>query len=97
LYRPEVGEPDVDDVTVLLRDPELLAAHRQMLPPGRRPGVDPLDVPLLTGTAKLGEAERLGAVWPTLSTPERAAVLSDRRGLEALVALWGSDAAEFAG
>ena len=97
LYHEEAVEPDGDDVTVLLRDPALLAAHRQMLPPGRRPGVDPLDVPLLTGTAKLAEADRLGAVWPTLSTSERVAVLSDRRGLEALFALWGSDAAELAG
>jgi membrane glycosyltransferase len=97
LSRQEADEPDPDDVTVLLRDPELLAAHRQMLPPGRRPGVDPLDVPLLTGTTKLAEAGRLGAVWPTLTTAERAAVLSDRRALETLVALWGADAAEFAG
>jgi membrane glycosyltransferase len=97
LYRQDADEPDADDVTALLRDPALLAAHRQMLPPGRRPGVDPLDVPLLTGTAKLAEADRLGAVWQTLTTAERSAVLSDRRGLEALVVLWESDAAEFAG
>ena len=30
LYRQEAGEPDADDVTVLLRDPALLAAHRQI-------------------------------------------------------------------
>ena len=34
-----------------------------MLPPPRRPGIDPLDVPLLTGKAKLEEARDLSAAW----------------------------------
>ncbi len=93
LYREAVAEPGADAVTALLRDPALLAAHRQMLPPGRRPRIDPLDVALLMGAAKLAEADRLGSVWPTLSAAEKAAVLSDRAALEALVALYRSEAA----
>jgi membrane glycosyltransferase len=101
LYREALAEPPADSVWVLLHNPALLAAHRQMLPPGRRPGIDPLDVPLLTGSAKLSEADRLAPVWPTLSTAEKAAVLSDRSALERLIALSHSGAprgpAEFAG
>jgi membrane glycosyltransferase len=83
-------EPESEDVAALLADPVLLAAHRQMLPPGRRPGIDPLDVALLTGTAKLAEANRIDVVWPGMSTAEKAAVLSDGRALETLVALYHS-------
>jgi membrane glycosyltransferase len=92
LHRQALGEPSADGVSVLLQDPALLAAHRQMLPPGRRPGIDPLDVPLLTGAAKLAEADHLAPVWPTLSAAEKAAVLSDRSALEALLAVYRSDA-----
>jgi membrane glycosyltransferase len=92
LYRwvvdqPPMREPVLGDVAILLRDPDLLAAHRQMLPPGRRPGIDPLNVALLTGTAKLAEAECLDSVWPKLDTAEKTAVLSDGQALDRLVAL----------
>jgi membrane glycosyltransferase len=93
LYRQGVAEPEADGISTLLRDPALLAAHRQMLPPGRRRGVDPLDVPLLTGTAKLDEADRLSMVWPTLSAAEKTAVLSEPAALEKLVALDRAEAA----
>jgi membrane glycosyltransferase len=100
LHRQVAVEPDAGGISHLLSDPTLLSAHRQMLPPGRRPGIDPLDVPLLTGTAKLAEADRLDRVWPTLSSVEQVAVLSDGSALEALVRLYRSDvphaAAEFA-
>jgi membrane glycosyltransferase len=91
LYRHALTEPGAEGVSGLLRDPALLAAHRQMLPPGRRPGVDPLDVPLLTGSAKLSEADRLEAVWPTLSAAEKAAVLSDRTELDMMLTLFRSE------
>jgi membrane glycosyltransferase len=91
LYRQALAEPGENGVMALLRDPSLLAAHRQMLPPGRRPGIDPLDVPLLTGSARLSEADRLEAVWPTLSAAEKAAVLSDRTGLDTMLALFRSE------
>jgi membrane glycosyltransferase len=87
LYRQAEERPRGDGALTLLRDPVLLAAHREMLPPGRRPGVDPLNVPLLTGLARLEEAASLEAVWPTLTPAEQAAVLSDPLGLERLVAL----------
>jgi membrane glycosyltransferase len=87
LYRQAAAEPDTGGISILLSDPALLSAHRQMLPPGRRPGIDPLDVALLTGTAKLAEADRLDRVWPTLSAVEQTAVLSDDSALDALVRL----------
>jgi membrane glycosyltransferase len=76
-------------VEALLRDPALMAAHRRMLPPPRTPGVDPLNVPLLTGVARLSEAGSVDAVWPTLEPAERMAVLNDADGLDALVKLAG--------
>jgi membrane glycosyltransferase len=88
LYRQAAAhEVDGEAIGTLLRDPAMLAAHRQMLPPGRRRGVDPLDVPLLTGMAKIDEADRLDAVWPTLTAAEKTAVLSDAAALDRLVAL----------
>ena len=75
----------------LLNDPVLLAAHRQMLPPRRRPGIDPLNVALLTGLAKLTETDCLQTVWPSLSPAEKAAILSDERALKQLMALHLAD------
>jgi hypothetical protein len=63
-----------------------------MLPPGRRRGTDPLNVALLTGTARLAEAECLETLWPTLSPAEQAAVLSDKPALDRLLALAKVDA-----
>ena len=71
----------------LLRDPGLLAAHRSMLPPPRRPGVDPLDVPLLVGRAKLEEATSLQHGWAGLTPGERIACLSDEAALRRLATL----------
>jgi membrane glycosyltransferase len=100
LYSEALAEPGPNGVSALLRDPTLLAAHRQMLPPGRRRGIDPLDVPLLTGSAKLSEADRLGLVWPTLNAAERASVLGDRSALDRMLALFRAEGlrepAEFA-
>ncbi len=87
LYQQTAAEPAVRGVSRLLQDPTLLAAHRQMLPPGRRPGIDPLNVPLLTGTTRLAESTGLDSVWPTLSPAEQTAVLSDEAALQQLVAL----------
>jgi membrane glycosyltransferase len=87
LYKGLAGQPGADGVSALLDDTVLLAAHRQMLPPGRRPGVDPLNVAALTGAAKLEEASRLDLVWPSLSAAEKVAVLSDGPALDRMVAL----------
>jgi membrane glycosyltransferase len=86
LSREASARPVCNDTLVLLRDPVLLSAHRHMLPPGRRPGVDPLNVPLLTGSAKLEEAASVETVWPALSGAEKAAVLSDANTLARLAA-----------
>ncbi|HEX4366527.1 MAG TPA: glucans biosynthesis glucosyltransferase MdoH, partial [Rhodopila sp.] len=87
LYKQVSNKPAAEGVQALLDDPAFLAAHRQMLPPPRRPGLDPLNVPMLTGAAKLAEASCLDTVWPTLDTAERAAVLSDETALRQLLEL----------
>ena len=86
------AKPAPDSVSALLHDPALLAAHRQMLPPPRRPRIDPLNLALLTGTAHLAEADCLDTVWPTLTAAEKAAVLSDGPALDRLLALARRDA-----
>jgi len=87
LYRQQSSSPVVASGIGLLNDPAFMAAHQQMLPPGRRPGIDPLNVPLLIGSAKLAESECAARVWPTLDAAEQRAVLSDRRALERLVTI----------
>ena len=87
LYQQAAGDPIRDSVATLLQDLAFMAAHRQMLPPGRRPGIDPLNVALLTGSAKLAETNSLETVWPTLSVAEKTAVLSDAQALERLSSL----------
>ncbi|MDR3529087.1 MAG: glucans biosynthesis glucosyltransferase MdoH [Rhodopila sp.] len=84
--------PAAADVFALMHDSAFFAAHRQMLPPGRRPGLDPLNVPLLTGAAKLAEADCPENVWPTLNPAEKMAVLSDARALDRLTTVLGSEA-----
>jgi len=87
LYGELAGEPESFGIHALLRDPVLLAEHRGMLPAGRRRGIDPLNVALLTGAAKLDEAVCLDTVWPTLSAAEKTAVLSDQTTLNRLCAM----------
>lgn len=74
------------DALRLFREPALLDAHRQMLPPPRRPRRDPFDPALLIGLAKLDEAESLEEAR-MLPRAELAAVLADARGLNRLEAL----------
>lgn len=71
----------------LLNDPTLLREHLAMLPPARRPGLDPIDVPLLVGLAKLSEAQTLQGVIGQLSKQETAAVLGSSEGLAHLETL----------
>jgi membrane glycosyltransferase len=78
---------DIDPVTHMLNDATLLAAHRRMLPPPRRPGIDPINVPLLVGRAKLDEAVSVEAAWDCLTRAERTAVLSDEAALARLADL----------
>ena len=74
----------------LRRDPCLLDAHRRMLPPGRRPQLDPIDVTQVVGLAKLAEARTLDQALAALTMPEQAAVLAHAGGLARLMALRGS-------
>ena len=85
--QPSAGSPG-DSISFLLTDPALLAAHRQMLPAPRRPRIDPLNIPLLTGGAKLAEAMSFESVWPTLNAEEKVTVLSDNATLSRLVELY---------
>ena len=58
------------DVARLLREPRLLDAHMAMLPPPRRPRLDPIDATLVLARAKLEEAEALDAAISALSATE---------------------------
>ena len=79
-----------DDITApisrLVRDQELLAAHRAMLRSrARRRGE--VDVALVVGLAKLDDIDLLDDALHSLTRRELAAVLGDGRGLDRLVAL----------
>jgi membrane glycosyltransferase len=91
LYRQSSAAPVVDSLSTLLRQPGFMAAHRQMLPPPRRPGIDPLNVALLTGAAKLNEADCRETVWPHLGQAEKSAVLLDAHALDRLSELDSGD------
>jgi membrane glycosyltransferase len=91
LFQEASGEPVLDSISALFSDPALLAAHRQMVPPGRRPRIDPLNVPMLTGAAKLAEAACLSTAWPDLSAVEKVSVLSDQHTLDRLLVLFRAD------
>jgi membrane glycosyltransferase len=78
---------DAPDVAQLLREPRLLAAHTAMLPPPRRPRIDPIDPTLVLARAKLAEADALDAAITGLSTTELAAALGDGTTLRLLSAL----------
>ncbi len=71
-------------VVRLLRDPDLMHAHVQMLPPARRRGIDPLDASLLMGCAKLEEAKNLTDGWGLLTQAERMACLGNAAALTRL-------------
>jgi membrane glycosyltransferase len=79
--------PEGEAVARLSADPALLAAHRRMLPPPRRPRRDPLDPNLVMGRARLSEAETREQALSTLSRAEKAALLGDASGLDDLLAL----------
>ena len=74
----------------LFGDAALLEAHRRMLPPPRRPRLDPIDANLLVGLVKAEEAGSLEEAAQRLSRAELAAVLADAGGLARLQALPGA-------
>ncbi|HLJ06159.1 MAG TPA: glucans biosynthesis glucosyltransferase MdoH, partial [Acetobacteraceae bacterium] len=71
----------------LMRDTVLMKEHLRMLPPPRRKGQDPIDVPLLIALTRIAEADTAGAAWTAMSRAERAAALGDAQALDHLLAL----------
>ncbi|MFO1026868.1 MAG: glucans biosynthesis glucosyltransferase MdoH [Acetobacteraceae bacterium] len=82
LFKATSAVQPQDSLTQLQTQPELRAVHAAMLPPPRRPGIDPINLPLLVGSTKLAEAPAPAAAWSSLSPAEKMAVLSDRAALE---------------
>jgi membrane glycosyltransferase len=74
-------------VARLARDARLLRLHIAMLPPPRRPRVDPIDPVRLVALAKVEEAESLNEALAALTPAEKAAALGDGRGVECLMRL----------
>jgi membrane glycosyltransferase len=86
LYR-ELGAALPATAATLAADPALRAAHVAMLPPPRRPRIDPIDPALVVGLARLEEAETLQAGLGALSRAEKLAVLGDARGVAQIARL----------
>jgi membrane glycosyltransferase len=76
----------VEACTRLLDDPALVDAHWAMLTEGPRQRGE-VNVALVVGLAKLEEAGSLAEAVQWLSAQEKAAILSDRRGIERLIDL----------
>ncbi|MCK8785708.1 glucans biosynthesis glucosyltransferase MdoH [Roseomonas sp. NAR14] len=79
----EAGEA----VRRLADDPTLLAAHRAMLPPPRRPRLDPIDPVRLVALVKVAEAATLDEALGGLDRAGKAAALADAAGVDRLVTL----------
>ncbi|HUB15645.1 MAG TPA: glucans biosynthesis glucosyltransferase MdoH [Acetobacteraceae bacterium] len=82
----EAAVQPVPAIPRLLRDAGLLAAHRRMLPPPRRPRLDPIDPVLLVTRLKLQEAESLAGVLHDLTRAEMLVALGDEVCLDRIVA-----------
>jgi membrane glycosyltransferase len=80
--------PDRDALSSLHQDEILAAVHVRMLEPLQRKRGS-IDTDLVVGLAKIDDAESLQDASNMLSKRELKALLSDRRGLERLVALGG--------
>ena len=89
LYRELKAAEGLEEsgIARLARDPVLAAQHRRMLPPARRKGHDPIDVPLLIARTRIEEADTAAAAWTAMSRAERAAELGDAQALDGLLAL----------
>ncbi len=85
----ELRHPAEPAIPRLLRDPALLARHRDMLPPSRRRGEGTVDTALAVGLAKVADADTLAQAAASLSRTEAAAVLGNAEGLHALESLTG--------
>jgi len=75
-----------DNALTRLRHDKLLAdAHRRMLPPPRRRGQDPIDVPLLIALAHIADADTSLEAWNAMSREERVAALTNPEALDRLL------------
>ena len=89
--RQEWQDREAYGVPRLLRDPVLLAAHKAMLPPPRRPRQDPIDPVLVQARAKLDEAETLVEALAELSAVELTTALANAVALQRLCELADAD------
>ena len=80
----ELRQPPEPAIPRLLRDPALMARHRDMLPPPRPRGGGVIDPALVMGLAKIADADTRDAAAATLTRAETAAVLGNRDALQAL-------------
>ena len=85
---------EIEAVRRLANDPALLQAHRRMLPPPRRPRLDPVNPILLVAMVKVQEARNLSEALESLSRVEKAALLADAAGVDRLVGLAGREGEE---
>ncbi|MGI4952664.1 MAG: glucans biosynthesis glucosyltransferase MdoH, partial [Janthinobacterium lividum] len=83
----ELRRPAEPAIPRLLRDPALLARHRDMLPPPRCRGEGTVDPALAIGLAKIADADTVAQAAASLSRAEAAAVLGNAEGLHALESL----------
>ncbi len=88
---PEWHAAITPDVTRLFREPALLEAHMAMLPPARRPRVDPIDPVLVQARAKLDEAATLDDALAALPTTELTAALGNAAAVQRLCVLADSE------
>lgn len=73
---------DTQEAILALRShPDLMAAHRTMLPPARKAG-DPVNADLLVGLVRLSESRTVSDALKSLTTKEKAAILNSEEGLE---------------
>jgi membrane glycosyltransferase len=80
-------DADREAVRHLLAEPELMAAHRAMLPNEGRRSRGEITEARLVGLAKLEDADDLEEALRVLSPAEKTAVLGDRTALDRLSAL----------
>ncbi|MBP0445190.1 glucans biosynthesis glucosyltransferase MdoH [Roseomonas sp. SSH11] len=79
--------PEGEAVARLRANPALLGAHRAMLPAPAPSSPDRLDVNLVLGLARVRASADLGQALASLSRAEKAALLADPTGLDALLDL----------
>jgi membrane glycosyltransferase len=79
--------PEGEALERLRADPALLAAHRAMLPPPALPRPDAVDPNLAIGRARVAVASSAAEALAALTRAEKAALLGDQEGLNALLAL----------